>query len=347
MKVITCASFYGTGSSAITDLLTEYEHVKSHGEYELSFVHEFDGISDLEYHLTECHNRNNSSVALKRFEKKSKFNAGKFFNKRYEPFFQNQYLSTTREYLEELIEFKVKGHAFFEQFDKGLVYYYFQSLLTKIMHLAHVHMNTMPNEYLYYSHPSKEKFLELTQNYTHALLKLANKDNSEFLIIDQLLPSSNISRCLRYFKDDVKVIVVDRDPRDIYVSCRFVWKDDRAPVDPYEFCQWYRYARESSKGQEVDPTKVLKIQFEDLIYDYLNSVNKIENFIGIDNKWHSMKFKKLNPKRSFVNTQKWKKYNVCNEIEIIENQLPEYIYNFSRFDGITIEGIDNNNKKAF
>lgn len=347
MKVITCASFYGTGSSAITDLLTEYENVKSNGEYELSFVHCFDGISDLEFHLTECHNRNNSSVALKRFEKISKFNSGKFFNKRYEPYFQNQYWSTTQAYIEDLIEFKVKGHAFFEQYDRGLVYYYFQSILTKIMHLGHFHINTMPNEYIYYSHPSKEKFLSLTQDYIHKLLTLANKDNSEYLLVDQLLPSSNIARCLRYFIDDIKVIVVDRDPRDIYVSCRYVWKDDRAPVDPVDFCKWYRYARESSKGQSTEPSKVLKVQFEDLVYDYANEVRRIEIFANLTSNLHKKPFSMFNPKRSVVNTQQWKKYNINSEIETIEKLLPEYIFDFSKFEGLPLEGVDINNKKAF
>ena len=68
MKVITCASYHGTGSSALTDLITEYDGVKSLGDYEFPFAYSTDGLSDLEYHLVEFQDRHSSGHALKRFE---------------------------------------------------------------------------------------------------------------------------------------------------------------------------------------------------------------------------------------------------------------------------------------
>ena len=65
MKIISCSSYYGTGSSAVTDFVTEFSSVKSLGEYEFRFLHDIDGIADLEYHLVENHNRHNSGHALK------------------------------------------------------------------------------------------------------------------------------------------------------------------------------------------------------------------------------------------------------------------------------------------
>lgn len=46
-NIITCASYGGTGSSAITDLMKEFNNVKSLGEFEFSIAHDLDGISDL------------------------------------------------------------------------------------------------------------------------------------------------------------------------------------------------------------------------------------------------------------------------------------------------------------
>ena len=46
MKVITCASYYGCGSSAVTDLISEFSGVESLGDYEFRFLHDIDGISD-------------------------------------------------------------------------------------------------------------------------------------------------------------------------------------------------------------------------------------------------------------------------------------------------------------
>lgn len=86
MKIITCASFYGSGSSALTDLVAEYSCVKDLTNYEFRFLYDIDGVSDLEHYLCECHDRHNAGHALKRFKRLSEFNAGTFFNARYEPF---------------------------------------------------------------------------------------------------------------------------------------------------------------------------------------------------------------------------------------------------------------------
>ena len=61
-------------------------------------------------------------------------------------------------------------------------------------------------------------------------LTIANKEHKPYLMVDQIVPPSNIQRFVRYFKD-IKVIVVDRDPRDLYILAKYVWKD---PVVPCE-----------------------------------------------------------------------------------------------------------------
>lgn len=66
-RLISCASYYGSGSSAIIDLIGEYKHVKSLTNYEFRFIQDIDGLMDLEYHLVQNPNRHNSGHALKRF----------------------------------------------------------------------------------------------------------------------------------------------------------------------------------------------------------------------------------------------------------------------------------------
>ena len=87
MKIISCASYYGSGSSAITDLLSEYDNVYSLTDSEFRFVHDPNGSSDLEYNLVENFNRHNSGRALKLYKKKVDFYKGNFLTQRYEKFF--------------------------------------------------------------------------------------------------------------------------------------------------------------------------------------------------------------------------------------------------------------------
>ena len=39
MKVVPCCGFYGSGSSAITDLLREYDNVACGTDYEISLIY--------------------------------------------------------------------------------------------------------------------------------------------------------------------------------------------------------------------------------------------------------------------------------------------------------------------
>ena len=346
MKVITCASYHGTGSSALTDLMTEYSSVKSLGDYEFPFAYMSDGISDLEFHLTECHNRHGSGYALKQFEKISKFNAGTWFNKRYEPFFNGKYWELTEKYINELLDFKLKGHHMRDALDRGVFFYYFQNIVTKLFKKIGIDVNFLPGEYLYHSHPSKEKFLRCTRHYTHQLLEAANNSNTDWLMIDQLMPSSNIMRCLRYFEDEIYTFVVDRDPRDVYLTNKYVWKENVVPTDPHMFCKWYKYIHDSSKNESWDNSKVMKINFEDLIYRYNDAVSKIESFLGISSVNHYLKFTKLNPKRSVNNTRLWEKYH-DKGVSVLEKELFDYLYDSSFYNKDEVQGVETNEKGVF
>ena len=109
MKIITCASYYGTGSSAVTDYLSEFSSIKNLGDYEFRFLHDIDGIADLEYHLVENHNRHNSGHALKRYKKLVDFYSGHKFIPKYEPFFGNRWKEISYKYIDSLTDFTYRG----------------------------------------------------------------------------------------------------------------------------------------------------------------------------------------------------------------------------------------------
>ncbi len=349
MKIITCASYFGSGSSALTDLVAEYDSVKDLTDYEFRFLHDIDGVSDLEFHLVECHNRHNAGHALKRFKKLSKFNAGKWFNSRFEPFFDNKYMKLTNEYIDELVDFQYKGWWFYDIFDKGPYRYYFYSFMDKILKkITFGKRGILRKEYTLCAHPSEEKFLEATKKYTSALMRAANKENKPYLEIDQLVPSQNINRVLRYFEDDVYVFVVDRDPRDVYALAKYVWGYDICPTGTVEeFCDWFLYNRKSGKKEVLDEKKVIKIRFEDLIYKYDETKARIEEFVGLTGAEHTAQFAKFNPKRSVHNTKIWTKYCSEGDIKVIEERLSEYLYPFDEVEKAEIKGIDVNETTAF
>lgn len=346
-QLITCASYYGSGSSAVTDLIGEYEGVKSLTDYEFRFLQDIDGITDLEYHLVKNHHRHNAGHALKRFFKLAKFQHGTWFNQRYEPYFGGEYLKLTKEYVDALTDFKFSGHWFMDMYERGKWFYYWTSLKGKIMGRLGIKRSNMPNELTYGSHPTEERFLKETRRYLSCLLNAANPTNMPRLLIDQLLPSSGINQCLRYFDCDVKVFIVDRDPRDVYLCDKYIWNTGVTPRDPETYCKWFRDCHESNRDEVPDPMHVIKLQFEDMIYNYDREKQKIENFIGLNSADQLRPFSGFNPQRSLHNTQLWKVYPDVQAMNVIEHELKDYLYDFESVKENVIAGIAVNDIKRF
>ena len=336
MKVITCASYYGTGSSAVTDLLSEFESVYSMTDYEFRFLHDIDGVADLEYYLVDNHNRHNSGHALKRFKKLSDFNAGTKFNKRYEPFFNYKYKKITDEYIDSLVDFSYKGYWFYDFYDRGKLFYYWKLLPGKILRKLHVGnregtlVNVLPKEITYCSKPDREKFIQCTKEYVDKLMTAANKDKKEYLMVDQIVPPSNVSRYTKFF-DWIKVVVVERDPRDVFILSKYIWKDPIVPTESIEdFCKWYKYTRAHRKTEVFDATTTKLVKFEDLVYKYENTKEDLISWIGLDIKDHTNPRNGFNPNISINNTKLWERFpQYLTEAKMIAQMLPEYLYDYS------------------
>jgi hypothetical protein len=115
-----------------------------------------------------------------------------------------------------------------------------------------------------------------------------------------------------------KSIVVDRDPRAIFAAS----KESRYS-DFTEVSSFIKYFKETRKRAEfsISQDNVLLINFEDLINSYEQSLEKIYNFLGVDEKLHVNKGIFFNPKKSAENLDKWKIVLNSNEILAIENNL--------------------------
>ena len=208
----------------------------------------------------------------------------------------------------------------------------------------------LDQEDMYYSHPTEEAFLEVTRQYVHALLDIANNDKQEYLEVDQILPSQNINRYLRYFADPIEVFVVDRDPRDIYVLEKVYYpmyygsyNNDSVEV----FCKKFKYIRESGNPEQSTSEHIHYLQFENFLFDYDRIVNEVEKATGLKAENHSKKFQFLNPMKSVNNVQTWiEQPGMADDIQYIENALGNYLYPFEEHSREEVQGIpvDDNTK---
>lgn len=335
MKVISCASYYGTGSSAIADYISEFDGVFSLTNEELRFLHDPDGIDDLAFHLLENHNRHNSGHALKRFKHLVDFYDGNIFGRKYAPLFHNRWREISYRYIDALTDFKFIGWWMYDLYDRGPWFYFRKRIANKLLHMTFWRndpertLNTMKNEITYCSAPTEERFVKLTKAYIEELLVEAS-GGAQTVMVDQIVPPSNLPRYTRYF-DDIKVVVVDRDPRDLYLLEKEEWKDGVIPhYDVETFVKWYRYTRKHRQTDVFDGAVSLFVQFEDLLYKYETETARLCEFLGLDEAAHTAPRTLLVPERSKRNTRKWLEYpQYAADVAYIEGQLSEYLYDYS------------------
>ena len=171
-QIITCTGYGGTGSSAITDLLKEFDSCLSIGDEEFWFLQDYDGISDLEYFLVDGNHRSKVSLAIQRY-KDYTINNSKFYNK----FFNNKFSIYTNEYLHSLIDSKFKkALSLGEEQNVFKRFFYFklspriQSIFKRVTFQSTYEFSPwFPIVDKTYACPSNDKFSEITKNYTKKL----------------------------------------------------------------------------------------------------------------------------------------------------------------------------------
>lgn len=332
MRIITCVGYYATGSSAVKDFCKEFDGCANAGDYEFRFAQDPSGISDLEYNIVENNHRHNTSNAIKDFYKLMKFYNGSFYTKRYRKFFGENFMSIVDDYINSIVDLKTKSWWHYDQYKRGNFFYFNDVLYGKIASkfIVEGQSSFLKNrEDAYYTYISKEKFYKETKKFTRNLFNAANHNNDKMMIVDQLVPPSNVERYINYF-DDIKVVVVDRDPRDLFIACQQIYREGIVPAkNVEEFCEWYRIIREHRKYEKYNSENVLCLNFEDLIYKYDESTSKIIKFVGLDPKKHVNQYKYFDPKKSIRGTKLIEKYpEYKKDIEYIEKKLHEYIYKY-------------------
>lgn len=338
-KIITCASYGGTGSSVITDFLKEFENVNSLGDYELAIAHEVDGISDLQYNLVDNWHRLKNDESIVRF-----INLSKRYSKECNKIFNNKFDEITNKYIEGLVDFTWDGYWHqhnlrYSKLSSFLRYNLYKRIQCNIYKIKSkiLYNKSKKHRYeytpyfkrskMYFSYPG-EKFFDYTKVYFKELFnEIECTDKCEFIAIDQLVPSSNISRYINYF-DNIKVIVVDRDPRDLYLLNKLFWNEGWIPSKDIDtFIKWFKLMREHLKTDNINSKHVLYVKFEDLIYNYDEKIKGIMKFLDIKEEQHTFKKKYFNPEISINNTRLWEKYKEYDDdIKLIEQSLSDFCY---------------------
>lgn len=336
-KILTTTGCYGTGSSAVTDFIREFDSVACKSDYEVRFIHDPDGISDLEYHLIENPNRHNSSNSIKRFIRMMEDLDHVWFIKRYAKHLGGGFLKLVYEYVDRITVLQYAGSWHQDVYDRGKLFFvlsrlssHFSTFLHQYFHCSNLKSRSLlpVGEKAFLPAVREEVFLNGTRDFIDHVASLANTDAKSAVLLDQLVPPSNFRRYIRYFHY-IKIILVERDPRDLYILEKYIWHGRVVPYQRIEvFCKWYQWTRQLYRAKPF-PEEVLFIQFEDFIYNYEETSEKIIRHFKLDPKTHTKKQKYFQPGRSKNNTHLWTGYPAeKRNIAYIEQALSEYCYCF-------------------
>jgi len=331
MKLITTTGYGATGSSVVTDLLKEFDTVKSMGDFEFRFLQDPHGLRDLEYGLFENNNRLNTDYYIKQFIKYIEF-LSKSRVYPYEKYFNSKFKIISDEFIKSIVDIKWDGYWHQDIIDEKPIkkfFYFLERIYQKKILKEKDSGANFYNNKMYYSRPiSKEDFFKKVKNYTSSLFNKINSENKEFLVLDQLVPVDHNKIYLNYF-ENLKIIIVDRDPRDLYLLEKYEYKEKYLPWKKVEdFIKYYKLLREHKK-EDIANNNVMYIHFEDFIYNYDDSIDRVLEFCSINkNSWID-KRKYFNPDISIKNTKKWLVYpEAKKEIEYIEQELKNFLVEY-------------------
>lgn len=335
-KIIVPVGYMESGSSAVTDLIKEYENVNNeYGYLEYVFLHCPNGLFDLEDKLLIGNNALRSDEAIHSFLSRMKelYNKKFWWVGNYKNVIGKDFYKESINFVNEITTLKLKN-----------TYWYMQELpnlkmIFKLIGRKMIYLITLKNiklkrpvryKELYLSYPSKEEFYKSAKTYLNNIINIFDKSDKD-LLLDQLLLPHNLHRIDNYFGDELKVIVVERDPRDVFISNKYICslKNESAPYsfDVKEFCRHFRKLKETEI--KSNNKKILRIHFEDLIYNYDETTKIIEKFLGFENRKHIYKKRYFDPSISIKNTKMYQKKEYAEEVNYIENNLKEFLYEIS------------------
>lgn len=342
MNIIT-AGFCGTGSSAIEDILLEYDGctVGNYSRFEHVLFYVPDGLFDLEDRIVHNNSFHMFDGAIKRFRKAMKrLNDNDFhWFGGYEKRTKNRFMQIVDDFIESLIQFQIEGYWSDDitsvRTFKGSV----KDVITqKKLFGCDIGMrnkvNPADDNMIYFCFFTKEQFLEKARVFVKNYMDLVRENcEQDIFIFDQLLLPQHIARASDYFDcDTTRVILVDRDARDLFVLSKYVWpyqsgrSNKYFPDDVHAFTAFHRGMRQNVC---CDSELLLHVRFEDLLYRYEESLHRIEDFLGVDAEDHTKKGTHFCVEKSIKNTQNFLiDKNWTNEVSYITDSLPEYIYEF-------------------
>lgn len=326
-EVIGVSGYGNSGASAVMDLLMGSDELQvSKGEWQI--LHQVDGILDLKHYLVECRDKIASNTALSRFEQ----SLHDFRVLQIRKSVRDEYIKLSEDYLDDLTLCRWRGYSAFDGneiqgMEKNIIGRKVGRALGKIAELGRIDFAFPLSKERRFSIMDAEQFELITANYLDSVFAAHGYNSNKPLVLEQFFVFSNPIAGNEFFKS-AKIILVERDPRDVYASSKFTANDGASknicrffPTENVkEFVKYYKSLHTGISSH----SNVLIVRFENLIYEYETEVKRISDFIGLTSKAGLDTY--FHPTVSINNTKFYKKFpSIKEDISYIKSELYDYI----------------------
>lgn len=335
-QLVDLSGYMFSGKSAVSDLLREFENVyvpSYHEEFELIRIN--DGLLDLYKTLSSNWSPNRADNALRRFEKISNklactpkgieklWAVGFGYNKRYSNFDLK-----TREFID-----KLKISSWRLNWPTELLYMSKSEIFRHKLD-ARIKKGCYWPE-IDFSLTIRNGVEQCISDYLYEIFSDFYSQGNHTVVMHNALEPYSPEQGVQFIKNG-KCIIIDRDVRDIYVNCIKhnngynddveIFKKISGASKIESFIERQRIMRIASCEQNND--NILRIRFEDLVYNYEITLRVIIEFLNLEPASHKKKLKFFNPSKSINNCNNWLDLPSDELINIkkIEQLLPEYCY---------------------
>ena len=211
---------YGaTGSGAVIDLFREYENLQLISDCEFKYAYMVDGLQDLEYHLVKQFSRVSSGdYAIKRFIETTNSIKTPFLHKALD---KKTFLKIRDEYVDSLVQCRWKGMESRDYEDSHIFRNMYLLSMKKIFlptfyeNITKKYWKHKPCRTLYCS-VMPEGFYEKSKHFIEQILIAKGFNLDEDIFINQPFEGNDPLNSFPFFRNP-RAIVVDRDPRDVYL----------------------------------------------------------------------------------------------------------------------------------
>lgn len=331
MNLIDLSGYSFTGKSAVYDVISEWDGFYSHGkEFEFDLIRVQGGLIELRQALTQEHwSPVRSSEAIRNFLRlvhhiggdRSLLSRFKRSGAQYD-YYLPGFSLLTKEFVGSLIEASWQCEWPFALYsrDKGFI--------TGIKLARKFGFSREDSVYL--ARLSEKQFDAKSREYFERLFAPIAAKGFRWLVLNNAFEPFSPERSIGFF-NHAKAIVVDRDPRDVYISALRAGKIEGSQVglavtggSVSNFIRRFRIYRSSATAKSPH---VYRMQFESLVLDYEAEVKRLRAFLGDASVATTSQARAFDPVNSARNVGQWKRLDdlrLMDDVALIKSELSEY-----------------------